>query len=369
MRDDRAPKPEPDPPGEPAPRVISDVDEFRVSIGIHGEELDPDRITALMRCEPDDSHRRGELRGPRSPPMPRGAWFVEGEGAAPTEPEAVLAELLSRLPPEPAIWNGLRERFQVMQKFGLFLDASRRAFELSPAIVQRVGELGIGLGFDIYGPEGSTIGGQRDADDDDHDDDEDDDDDGDNDDVADLAEDSPVASPATEPPPRRGRLIRVGGRIDRTRATLRIQGASLDPAQISRLIGAPPTPEPTAVPVAEQRGGDACASAAGAAPDVWLLSTDGESPTQPEDVLARLLAVLPADPAILARLRERHHVALHFELHLFTWNRGFDLTPAIVQRLARLGLGLCFDIHASHDPDLEPPRSYEELGWQPRSER
>lgn len=356
MRDESAPDPQRSARRTPEPSVRSDVDDFRVSIGIHGEELDPDQITALLRCEPDDSHRRGERRGPRSPPMPRSAWFVEGEGVAPTEPEAVLAEILSRLSAEPAIWNGLHERFTVTQKFGLFLDAPRRGFELSPSILQRVGELGISLGFDIYGPEGPTIGGPVGAGG------EDADDDTDGDDEDDEATDAglPADAPTPAPPPPRGKLIRVGGRIDRTRATLRIHGSPLDSDWLTELLRCAPTEV--------IRNTAARAPRTDVRPDTWLLSTEGESPRDPEDVLGRLLAMLPADPAILDRVRERHAVSLLLELHLYTWNRGFDLPPAIVRRVARLGLGLRFDIHASHDPDLEPPRTYEELGWKPRNE-
>jgi hypothetical protein len=126
------------------------VDETRVTIGIHGDDLDPDEVTALLRCPPSHSHRRGELRPRDLAPWPRGAWLLSVEDKAPAAPDHLLAVLLDRLPADPPLWAMLRARFDVRLGFGLFQGAWNRGFDLSPEVLKRVVDVGLGLDFDIY---------------------------------------------------------------------------------------------------------------------------------------------------------------------------------------------------------------------------
>lgn len=126
------------------------VDRASVTLGIHGETLDPEEISALLSCKPTTSHRRGDQRGHNAPPWPKGAWLLSVDGEAPTEPEELLRALLARLPDDPSVWTGLRQRFSLRLGFGLFLDAWNRGFELSPTALERVARMGAPLGFDIY---------------------------------------------------------------------------------------------------------------------------------------------------------------------------------------------------------------------------
>ena len=137
-----------------SPKIIAEVggpiDKTRVTLGIHGNDLDPDEISSLLRCLPTRAHRRGDPRPRNAPPWPAGAWLLSLEGVAPTEPEELLNALLAKVPADPSIWNGLRQRFTVRLGFGLFLNAWNRGFDLSPAVLQRLAEVGATLGFDVY---------------------------------------------------------------------------------------------------------------------------------------------------------------------------------------------------------------------------
>jgi hypothetical protein len=138
----------------PPPRIIAEVggpiDETRVTLGIHGDDLDPDEITALLKCIPTHTHRRGDPRPRSGTPWPKGAWLLSVEGKAPLDPQALLETLLAKLPDDPSIWESLHERFTVRLGFGLFLDAWNRGFDLAPALVHRVAKMRLPLGFDIY---------------------------------------------------------------------------------------------------------------------------------------------------------------------------------------------------------------------------
>lgn len=136
------------------PKIIAmaggPIDETRVTLDIHGDDLDPKEISELLRCGPTAAHRRGDPRPRGLNPWPSGAWLLSVGAKAPTEPEELLDALLSKLPADGAVWTGLHQRFTVRLGFGLFLDAWNRGFELSPKTLQRVAKIGVPLGFDIY---------------------------------------------------------------------------------------------------------------------------------------------------------------------------------------------------------------------------
>jgi hypothetical protein len=144
------------------PEVIAEVggliDETRVTLGVHGDDLDPDEVTRLLGCAPSCSHRRGDPRPRNIPPWPRGAWVLSVEGKAPVEPDHLISAVLDRLPVDPAVWESLRSRFDVRLGFGLFQDAWNRGFGLSSQVLRRVAEMGLGLDFDIYA-DGEEDGG------------------------------------------------------------------------------------------------------------------------------------------------------------------------------------------------------------------
>ena len=72
------------------PEMIADagglVDRSRLTLGLYGEDLDPDEISRLLGCSPTSVHRRGDPRR-SGPPWPKGAWLLSVDGEAPTGPE------------------------------------------------------------------------------------------------------------------------------------------------------------------------------------------------------------------------------------------------------------------------------------------
>lgn len=126
------------------------VDETRVTLGVYGPDVQPEEISALLRCTPTSAHRRGDARRPGIPPWPQGAWLLTVEGMAPAGPDEVVQQLLGRLPDDPAIWAQLAAKHTVRVTFGIFVGAWNRGFELSPAAVRQLAVLGVPIGFDIY---------------------------------------------------------------------------------------------------------------------------------------------------------------------------------------------------------------------------
>lgn len=82
------------------PEIIGEagglVDGSRLTLGIHGDDLDPDEISRMLGCAPTSAHRRGDPRRP-GPPWPSGAWLLSVEAKSPTGPEELVDLLLARL--------------------------------------------------------------------------------------------------------------------------------------------------------------------------------------------------------------------------------------------------------------------------------
>lgn len=136
--------------GDIVAEVGGPVDETRVTLGIHGAELDPAEISKLLGCPPTSAHRRGDPRASGLPPWPQGCWLLCVEGEAPTRPEELVDQLLRGLPMDTAIWEHLRTKYTVRVTFGIHIGDWNRGFELSPASVERLASLGAPVGFDIY---------------------------------------------------------------------------------------------------------------------------------------------------------------------------------------------------------------------------
>lgn len=126
------------------------VDELRLTLGIHGPELEPDEVSALLGCGPTASHRRGEVRRAGGRPYRAGAWLRRVEGRAPDEADGLVTRLLEGLPEDDATWTALRARFTVRVDFGVFVAGWNQGFELSPASMRRLAMFGVPIGFDIY---------------------------------------------------------------------------------------------------------------------------------------------------------------------------------------------------------------------------
>jgi hypothetical protein len=132
------------------------IDWFAISIGVSGDSLVPEEISAELRRAPDRAWQKGKPLFRKDGSFMRvptfGAWFAELKREETDEwdcGEAIL-ELFATLPSEPAIWRGLRERFTVLLRVGLSLQCSGCGFELSPDVLAYLADRRITAGFEVY---------------------------------------------------------------------------------------------------------------------------------------------------------------------------------------------------------------------------
>lgn len=126
-----------------------ELDEVGVTLCIYGETLVPSEVTAALGCEPTRSHVKGEVPGPRSPPRPTGAWFLEVRSFEPIDLDAMFQELFARLPQEQAVWQSLAAQF----KLRIHLDAHTKDgcdLLLSPRTMQLIAARHAEVFLDFY---------------------------------------------------------------------------------------------------------------------------------------------------------------------------------------------------------------------------
>jgi hypothetical protein len=121
-----------------------------------GDDLVPDEISSLLGGAPTWSARKGEVVPSKSPggfrTVPTGCWCLEATETLPGDVDAQVSELLAALTQDLAVWSALAARFDVDLFCGWFMTKSNEGATVSPATLLELGQRGIELGLDIYGP-------------------------------------------------------------------------------------------------------------------------------------------------------------------------------------------------------------------------
>lgn len=132
------------------------VDRFVVTLRIYGEELDPDRISALLGCTPTNAERKGvPIPSPggnaRIPKSGRWSLKIESKDYAESDDiEDAVRMLFARLPSDPEVWASLTKAYKVDVFCGLFLASTNRGFSISPEISKLLSDRHVEIGFDVY---------------------------------------------------------------------------------------------------------------------------------------------------------------------------------------------------------------------------
>lgn len=129
------------------------VDRFKITLRIIGDDLDPERISSLLRCTPTGMRRGDPTKGADGCAV---QWFLEIRSEALGESydlEDGIKLLLEKLPSDRDLWVSLTSAYTVDLFCGIFLGAANRGFGISPEVSRMLADRGIEVGFDIYCPE------------------------------------------------------------------------------------------------------------------------------------------------------------------------------------------------------------------------
>jgi hypothetical protein len=83
----------------------------------------------------------------------RGQWHLAATDSAPEDLDGQVAELLAKLTGDLAVWSDLSRRFDLDLFCGWFMGSSNEGVLVSSKTLLSLGQRGIDLGLDIYGPD------------------------------------------------------------------------------------------------------------------------------------------------------------------------------------------------------------------------
>ena len=137
-----------------------------------------------------------------------------------------------------------------------------------------------------------------------------------------------------------GPFLSMGGPVDDFTATLRVFGDDLDPDEVTRALGVPPTASHRKGELHEPAPGRAYPRKHGS----WRLASARDAPSL-EAAVAGLLDILTPDLARWRDLTSRFTVDVFCGVFLRESNRGFELSPALARALADRHLTIGIDIY------------------------
>jgi Domain of unknown function (DUF4279) len=134
------------------------------SLRLMGDDLIPAEISKILGSDSTSGHFKGEVilgkTTGREYIKKFGFWRLKAKDAEPENLDGQVAELLSKLTKDLAVWTDLKSRFEIDLFCGLFMDVSNEGFELSSVTLASLAERGIAIGFDIYGPSEEGVGNE-----------------------------------------------------------------------------------------------------------------------------------------------------------------------------------------------------------------
>jgi hypothetical protein len=137
--------------------------------------------------------------------------------------------------------------------------------------------------------------------------------------------------------------LTVGGPVDKFRVTLAIYHADLDPSEVTHIMGCEPT--------GSQRRGDRRSEKSAVLPvGGWFLTKEATAPSTPNDAITSLLSI-PHPNIPWKELAQRFKIQIRIGIHTGGWNRGFELSPAVVAILAGTAAPISFDLYMYGDDD------------------
>ena len=130
------------------------------SLRIAGDDLVPEEITALLGTSPTHAQFKGQEIPIKSSNRTRtalfGQWRLHANETQPEDLDGQVAELLGKLTRDLSVWQGLSSRFNIDLFCGWFMGGDNEGVTVEPSTLQALGERGISLALDIYGPDGEA---------------------------------------------------------------------------------------------------------------------------------------------------------------------------------------------------------------------
>jgi hypothetical protein len=124
---------------------MSAIEESTAALRIFGDGLIPEAISARIGAMPTSAYRKGDVQQNRGGELIRktGMWLLEASRKEPEDLNAQVAEILSRLTQDIAVWRAITQEFEVDLYCGLFMETTNNGLCLSASTLAALGDRGI----------------------------------------------------------------------------------------------------------------------------------------------------------------------------------------------------------------------------------
>jgi hypothetical protein len=140
-----------------ASNPLGQISKSAAGLRIIGETLVPDEITALLSCQPSASQVKGQViqgaKTGRERTCHTGSWHLHTGDCEPENLDGQIADLLGRMSGDLQVWKSLASKFRIDLFCGLIMERENEGLRISPEMLYALGERGILLCLDIYGPD------------------------------------------------------------------------------------------------------------------------------------------------------------------------------------------------------------------------
>ena len=141
---------------------MAHISESQASLRIIGDLLDPEEITKLLGGSPTSAQRKGELIIGRTTGKRRevrsGVWRLVASKRSPQNLDAQVEEILNQLTKDITVWDKIRSQFRLDLFCGIFMEVGNEGMTISSKSLLELGQRGIEIGLDIYGPSEEALG-------------------------------------------------------------------------------------------------------------------------------------------------------------------------------------------------------------------
>ena len=127
------------------------------TLRIVGDDLVPAEVSSLLGCAPTMAQKKGELLVGKKTGTKRiariGMWRLQSTDREPENLDGQIEEILGKVTEDVETWKALTRRFRVDLFCGLFMGSGNEGVAISPGALFALGQRGIELALDVYGPD------------------------------------------------------------------------------------------------------------------------------------------------------------------------------------------------------------------------
>lgn len=127
------------------------------TLRIVGDDLIPGEVSSLLGCAPTMAQKKGEVLVGKKTGIERvartGMWRLHSVDQEPENLDGQIEEILTKVTGDIETWQALAGRYRVDLFCGLFMGTGNEGVAISPGALFALGQRGIELALDVYGPE------------------------------------------------------------------------------------------------------------------------------------------------------------------------------------------------------------------------